>query len=65
MPATTLAAHPTEGRIWLSLDGEMRQDSDISCLNWNVQEVISALSRLFTLQVPGALASVGAMRSGR
>jgi 2-keto-4-pentenoate hydratase/2-oxohepta-3-ene-1,7-dioic acid hydratase in catechol pathway len=26
---TTGPAHPTQGRIWLSLDGEMKQDSDI------------------------------------
>lgn len=61
--------HPRSGRIWLDVNGETKQDSDISKLIWNVPEVIEHLSGLFTLQ-PGDLiytgtpAGVGAIASG-
>ena len=61
--------HPGEGRIWLSVNGEIRQDGDLSELIWTVPEIIEQLSALFTL-APGDLiftgtpAGVGAIERG-
>jgi len=57
------------GRIWLTVNGELRQQGDVADLLWSVPEVIAELSRLFEL-VPGDLiftgtpAGVGAVRLG-
>ena len=50
--------HPHSGRIWLAVNGETRQDSDLNLQIWNVQEGISHLSRLFEL-APGDLIYTG------
>ncbi len=50
--------HPSAGRIWLEVNGEIRQDSDIDKLIWSIPEVISHLSGLFTLE-PGDLIYTG------
>ncbi len=50
--------HPDSGRIWLAVNGEIRQDSELSLQIWNVQEGISHLSRLYQL-VPGDLIYTG------
>ena len=42
--------HPSRGAIWLSVNGEMRQQGDLNQLIWNVPEIISALSQSFHLQ---------------
>lgn len=47
-----------QAAIWLDVNGEKRQDSDISKLIWNVNETISHLSRYFELQ-PGDLIYTG------
>ncbi len=52
-PATDIG-HPAAGRIWLEVNGELRQESDLSQLIWNVSETIAHLSRLFRL-LPGDL----------
>jgi fumarylpyruvate hydrolase len=44
--------------IWLDLNGERRQASDVSRLIWSVEEVIEHLSTLFELQ-PGDLIFTG------
>jgi fumarylpyruvate hydrolase len=44
----------TAGRIWLAVNGERRQDSDVAKLIWNVNETIEHLSRYFEL-APGDL----------
>jgi fumarylpyruvate hydrolase len=46
------------GRIWLKVNGQLRQDSDVSKLIWNVNETIEHLSRYFEL-VPGDLIFTG------
>jgi fumarylpyruvate hydrolase len=48
----------TGGRIWLKVNGETRQDSDVSKLIWNVNETIEHLSRYFEL-TPGDLIFTG------
>lgn len=61
--------HPEHGRIWLQVNGTIRQDSDIDKMIWSVPEIIGHLSTLFTLQ-PGDLIysgtpqGVGAVRRG-
>jgi fumarylpyruvate hydrolase len=42
--------HPTQGRIWLSVNGAIRQDADLSSLIWAVPDVIAVLSGLFELR---------------
>jgi fumarylpyruvate hydrolase len=56
-------------RIWLTVNGQMRQEANTSDLIWSVPDVISELSALFEL-CPGDLiftgtpAGVGAVKSG-
>jgi len=42
--------HPAAGRIFLKVNGEVRQDGDLADQIWAVPEVIAALSRLVRLQ---------------
>lgn len=61
--------HPDMGRIVLSVNGEIRQDADLSDLIWSVPEVIAHLSNLVTLQpgdliMTGTPAGVGALQKG-
>ena len=51
-------SHPKSGAIWLKVNGETRQGSNISKLIWNVAETVSCLSGLFRLQ-PGDLIFTG------
>ncbi len=57
VPAS-VCGHPASGRITLSVNGKVRQDSDIAKMIWNVPETIAALSRLVTL-APGDLIFTG------
>ena len=50
--------HPSSGRIWLTINGEIRQDSDLEQMIWSVPEAIAELSTYFTLQ-PGDLLFTG------
>ena len=52
------AGHPDRGRIWLSVNGAIRQDGDLSAMSWKVAEVIANLSTLVTL-APGDLIFTG------
>ncbi len=56
-PASAIG-HPDKGEIWLQVDGEDRQRSDIAKLIWSVPEVIANLSTYFELQ-PGDLIFTG------
>ncbi len=62
--------HLTSGRIWLSVDGVVRQDGRIDDLIWSVPEIIRAASQSVTL-APGDLiytgtpAGVGAIERGQ
>ncbi len=61
--------HIARGRIWLKVNGEVRQDADVSEMISGVPEVIAELSTLFELR-PGDLiytgtpAGVGPLRPG-
>ena len=48
VPASVIG-HPAKGRIWLSVNGSVRQDADISQLIWSVPEVIAFVSSSMAL----------------
>ncbi|HXE38538.1 MAG TPA: fumarylacetoacetate hydrolase family protein [Azonexus sp.] len=44
------AGHPDHGRIWLSVNGELRQDGDLSDMMWKVADIIANLSTSVRLE---------------
>jgi len=50
--------HLDQGRVWLEVNGEVRQEGDLNQLIWKVPELINYLSGLFTLR-PGDLIFTG------
>ena len=50
--------HLSSGRIWLDVNGERRQDGDLSQMIWSVPEIIQYLSGFFELR-PGDLVFTG------
>lgn len=67
-PASAIG-HPATGAIWLKVNGETRQQGDLTELIWPVADVIAYISEAMTLQ-PGDLiftgtpAGVGALKPG-
>lgn len=61
--------HLSDGRIWLEVNNEMKQDADLADLIWNVDEIIEHLSGLYELQqgdliMTGTPAGVGPVVAG-
>ncbi len=61
--------HPTKGRIWLDVNGTVRQQGDLADLIWSIPEMIAYLSTLFTLRagdliMTGPPAGVAAVKRG-
>jgi len=61
--------HPDHGRIWLSVNGEMRQDGDLSDMMWKVADIIANLSTSVRLEAgdliyTGTPAGVGSLVPG-
>jgi len=56
--AVAAAGHVNKGRIWLSVNGAVRQDADVGQLTWSPAEVIAAISRSMRLE-PGDLIYTG------
>ena len=52
------SGHPARGRVWLAVNGKIRQDGDLSDMIWSVPETIAHLSRYFDL-APGDLIFTG------
>ncbi|OYX70234.1 MAG: 5-carboxymethyl-2-hydroxymuconate isomerase [Rhizobiales bacterium 32-66-11] len=50
--------HPDAGRVWLNVNGQLRQDGDLNQMIWKVPEMIATLSTLFRLE-PGDLIFAG------
>ncbi len=50
--------HLSRGRIWLTVNGERRQESDLGQMLYDVPHLIAELSTLYTLQ-PGDLVFTG------
>ena len=42
--------HPAAGRIWLTVNGEMRQEGDLAAMMWKVADIIANLSTLVRLE---------------
>lgn len=68
VPASRIG-HPSQGAIWLDVNGTRRQTGDLNQLIWKVPEMISYLSGLFTLAagdiiMSGTPAGVGAVNRG-
>lgn len=61
--------HAEKGRIWLSVNDDMRQDSDLSLQRWSVAEGIAILSRFYRLSagdiiLTGTPAGIGLVKKG-
>ena len=68
VPASEIG-HPTEGAVWLKVNGEMRQQGDLNQMIWKTPEMIAILSQYFELQpgdiiMTGTPAGVGAIQRG-
>jgi fumarylpyruvate hydrolase len=50
--------HPASGRIWLEVNGKLRQQGDLADMIWSVPEIIAELSTWFVL-APGDLIFTG------
>ena len=57
VPASELG-HPARGRIWLAVNGVLRQEADINDLIWSVPEIIAEISQSMSL-APGDLIFTG------
>jgi len=67
-PATK-TGHLSKGAIWLKVNGEVRQQSDLTQLIWNIPEIIAHLSAIFELRagdliMTGTPAGVAAVKPG-
>ena len=63
------AGHFESGSLWLSVNGETKQKSDVSHLIWSVAETVSDLSNFFRLEpgdviFTGTPEGVGAVKQG-
>lgn len=61
--------HPQQAGIWLTVNGETKQRSDVSHLIWSVAETVACLSRFFRLEpgdviFTGTPEGVGAVKPG-
>jgi len=48
VPASAIG-HPSHGKIWLKVNGQMRQEGDLNQMIWKVPEMISFLSEYFEM----------------
>jgi fumarylpyruvate hydrolase len=67
-PASKIG-HPSKGRIWLKVNGEVKQDGDLEQMIWNVPEIIWKLSEMVELAagdiiMTGTPAGVSALQPG-
>jgi fumarylpyruvate hydrolase len=61
--------HPARGRIWLEVNGQLRQEGDIADMIWRVPEVLAELATWFGLEAgdlvfTGTPAGVGPLAPG-
>jgi fumarylpyruvate hydrolase len=56
-PASEIG-HPSQGAIWVKVDGEVKQSSDIKQHIWNVPDTIAFLSRYVEI-APGDILMMG------
>ncbi|QLQ24346.1 MAG: fumarylacetoacetate hydrolase family protein [Dechloromonas sp.] len=53
-----LVGHPDRGRIWLAVNGDVRQEGDLAAMLWKVADIIANLTTLVRL-APGDLIYTG------
>ena len=70
-PVTPAAkiGHPAKGKLWLKVNGTVRQDSNIDQMIWSIPDQIAFLSQYYTLEagdliMTGTPAGVGAAKPG-
>jgi fumarylpyruvate hydrolase len=68
VPASEIG-HPAQGKVWLKVNGQIKQEGDLNQLIWKVPEMISYLSEYFELFAgdlifSGTPAGVGAVKKG-
>jgi fumarylpyruvate hydrolase len=68
VPAAQIG-HPNKGRIFLKVNGELKQDGDLEQMIWNVPETIAKLSDMVALEagdiiMTGTPAGVSALKAG-
>jgi fumarylpyruvate hydrolase len=61
--------HPAKGKLWLKVNGALRQNSDIDQMIWSIPEQIAFLTQYYTLEagdliMTGTPAGVGAAKAG-
>jgi len=61
--------HPARGRIWLEVNGRLRQEGDIGDMIWRVPEIVAELATWFELKAgdlifTGTPAGVGPLKPG-
>jgi fumarylpyruvate hydrolase len=61
--------HPERGRIWLEVNGRLRQEGDIGDMIWRVPEIVAELATWFELEAgdlifSGTPAGVGPLKPG-
>jgi len=61
--------HPSSGRIWLTVNGQTRQDGDLAAMSWKVADIIANLSTMVRLEAgdliyTGTPAGVGPLLPG-
>lgn len=66
---TEICGHKTAGRIYLSVNGAVKQDDNLSSMIWNAAEIIAFLSRSWELKrgdviFTGTPAGVGPLKPG-
>jgi fumarylpyruvate hydrolase len=44
------SGHPASGRIWLKVNGELRQDGDLADMMWKVADIVAKLSTMVRLE---------------
>jgi fumarylpyruvate hydrolase len=64
-----VSGHPATGRIWLRVNGQARQEGDLSAMMWKVAEIIANLSTMVRLEAgdliyTGTPAGVGPLVRG-
>lgn len=67
--AASQVGHPASGHIWLKVNGEIRQDGDLSDMGWKVADIIANLSTMVRLEAgdliyTGTPAGVGPIVAG-
>ena len=65
----TAGGHIESARIWLSVNGKMKQDANVAEMTWKVPEIIAELSTLFEIAAgdliyTGTPAGVGPLSRG-